>query len=158
MIQRIQTLYLIIAMTFLAIVTSGSTIFRYVTEKTVYKFNSFGFNGYDKVTDELTELNGYPMYVSTISLILLAFLAMMSYKNLGRQLKLARMTFYIYLMLTIGMVVFSFIGGDAFLDVPFKRELGSGYLLFVAGLPFTFLANIAIKRDKSLIESLNRLR
>jgi amino acid transporter len=158
MIQRIQTLYLVIAMVFLSIVTAGSTIFKYITDETVYKLNSFGFNGYDKVTDKVVELNSYPLYISTISLVLLAFITLMAYKNLTRQLKLARTTFYIYLMLTIGMVVFSFVGGDAFIAENFKRELGAGYLLFVAGLPFSFLANIAIKRDKSLIDSLNRLR
>lgn len=158
MIQRIQTLYLAIVIILLSIVTTGSTIFRFVTDSTIYKFNAFGFNGYDKASDKLTELNSYPLYISTIALVLLAFITLMSYKNLAKQLKLARTTFFIYLMLTIGMVIFSFAGGDAFISEPFKRELGTGYILFVAGLPFTFLANLAIKRDKALIDSLNRLR
>lgn len=158
MIQRIQTLYLAIVIILLSIVTTGSTIFRFVTDSTIYKFNAFGFNGYDKTSDKIIELNSYPLYISTIALVLLAFITLMSYKNLAKQLKLARMTFFIYLMLTIGMVIFSFKGGDAFISEPFKRELGAGYILFVAGLPFTFLANLSIKRDKALIDSLNRLR
>lgn len=158
MIQRIQTLYLAIVIILLSIVTTGTTIFRYVTDTTIYKLNSFGFNGYDIKTDQVIELNSYPLYISTISLVLLTFITLMSYKNLPKQLKLARTTFFLYLMLTIGMVVFSLMGGDAFISEPFKRELGTGYILFVAGLPFAFLANISIKRDKALIDSLNRLR
>lgn len=158
MIQRIQSIYLVIVIILLSVVTSGVTIFRYVTENVVYKLNSFGFNGYDKVSDKVVELNSYPVYISTIALAMLAFLTLMSYKNLARQLKLARMTFFIYLLLTIALVVFSLIGGDKLIEGEFKRELASGYLLFVAGLPFAFLANISIKRDKNLIDSLNRLR
>jgi len=158
MIQRIQTIYLAIAIIVLSIVTTGTTIFSYVTDTMVYKLNSFGFNGYDKSTDKLTEVNSYPLYISTIALVLLAFMTLMSYKNLTRQLKLARMTTYIYLLFTIVLVIFSFFGGEHLIAAEFKRELGLGYLLFVAGLPFCFLANIAIKRDKALIDSLNRLR
>ena len=39
-----------------------------------------------------------------------------------------------------------------------KRELGLGFFLFVLGFPFCFLAQLGIKRDKKLLDSLNRLR
>ena len=39
-----------------------------------------------------------------------------------------------------------------------SREMGLGFLLFVVGFPFTFLANTGIKRDKKLLDSLDRLR
>jgi hypothetical protein len=158
MIQRIQSLYLGIVILLLTFVSTGSTVFRFVTSETVYVFNAFGFNGYDTATGDLVKWHTYPIYVSLIALTLLSFITLMGYKNLTRQLKLVRTTFYIYLLLVIGMVIFSFVGGDLFISEPNKRELGLGYLLFVAGLPFTFLANIAIKRDKALIDSLNRLR
>lgn len=82
----------------------------------------------------------------------------MSYKNLNRQLRLARITFYIYLLLVIALLIFSAVGGKFVAEEIVKRELGLGYFLFIAGLPFAFLANIGIKRDKNLIDSLNRLR
>ena len=37
------------------------------------------------------------------------------------------------------------------------REVGLAYWVFIAGLPFSFLANIAIKRVKNLLDSLKRL-
>ncbi|MGB1518015.1 MAG: hypothetical protein ACPG8K_02815 [Crocinitomicaceae bacterium] len=48
-------------------------------------------------------------------------------------------------------------GQDRFAE-SVTRELGIGFLLFVLGFPFIFLANVAIKRDKKLLDSLNRLR
>ena len=49
--------------------------------------------------------------------------------------------------------------GDRLIDVETtSRENGLGLFLFVAGFPFTFLANTGIKRDKELISSLDRLR
>jgi hypothetical protein len=39
-----------------------------------------------------------------------------------------------------------------------SQELGLGYLFFIAGLPFSFLALIGVKKDKNLLDSLNRLR
>ena len=49
--------------------------------------------------------------------------------------------------------------GDSMISVETtKREMGLGYLLFLCGFPFTFLANIGIKRDKNLLDSLDRLR
>jgi hypothetical protein len=39
-----------------------------------------------------------------------------------------------------------------------KRELGLGFFFFVLGFPFCFLAQLGIKRDKKLLDSLNRLR
>ncbi len=158
MIQRIQSIYLALAIILLSIVTSGTTIYRFVTEKLYYRLTVFGFHGYDKKTDELVEIHSYPLYLSAIALVLLCFITLMSYKNLTRQLKMVRMTFYLYLLFTILLVVFSFAGGEKLIEGEFKRELGAGYALFVIGLPFVFLANLSIKKDKSLIDSLNRLR
>ena len=45
-----------------------------------------------------------------------------------------------------------------FYDDETKRELGLGFFLFVLGFPFCFLAQLGIKRDKKLLDSLNRLR
>jgi hypothetical protein len=50
------------------------------------------------------------------------------------------------------------VGIDDLSDEPLKRQLAAGFFLFVAGLPFLFMANLSIKRDKGLIDSLNRLR
>jgi len=160
MIQRIQTIYLAIAMIFLSIVATGSEVFRFVGETVFYKVNSFGIERFNTnfPNGKSEMVSSYPLYLSLIILVMLLFITLMAYKNLTRQLKLVRTSFYIYLFLTIALVIFSFIGENQFDGGPLKRELEIGYLFFVVGLPFVFLANISIKRDKGLIDSLNRLR
>ena len=160
MIQRIQTIYLAVSMILLSIVATGSEVLRFVGNDSYFVFNSFGISQYANASTsgKAEVVDAYPFYISLIAIVLLLFITLMAYKNLSRQLKLVRIVFFLYLLLTIALVVFSFIGENQFEGGPFKRELGLGYLLFVLGLPFVFLANISIKRDKGLIDSLNRLR
>lgn len=158
MIQRIQSVYLVLVMILLSLVTFGTEIFSFLSDTTSYVFSSFGLHAYDLSTGTLSASSSYPFYLSLSGLILLTFLTLMSYKNLNRQLKLARIIFYIYLFLVIALLIFSAVGGKLVAEEIVKRELGLGYFLFIAGLPFAFLANIGIKRDKNLIDSLNRLR
>jgi amino acid transporter len=159
MIQRIQTVYLAISMILLSIVTTGSEIVRFVGKEHFYTFNSFGlYKGQVGNEDQLEKMASYPFYISLIALVLFMFVTLMGYKNLKRQLKLARTSFYVYLILVIAVVTYTMIGSSYVGEDGTKRELGPGFFLFVSGLPFAFLGNLAIKRDKSLIDSLNRLR
>ena len=158
MIQRIQSVYLFLVIILLSLVTFGAEIFSFATELSTFTFSSYGLHEYDLKTGELLSRSAYPFYLSLSGLILLVFITLMSYKNLNRQLKLARLSFYIYLLFVVALLVFSTIGGKYVAEGIIKRELGLGYFLFIAGLPFAFLANIGIKRDKNLIDSLNRLR
>lgn len=160
MIQRVQTLYYAITMILLAILLSGIELFRFVGEKTIYVFSVYGIQ-----TGKVGEKNGsleaassIPFFITIISFILFIFITLMGYKNLNRQFRLARGIFFIYFILLIAVIVFAVIGGGTLTDEPTKRELGFGFLLFVLGFPFSFLAQLGIKRDKKLLDSLNRLR
>ena len=58
----------------------------------------------------------------------------------------------------VSVIILS-IFGDSLLNVSIShREMGLGFFLFVSGFPFSFLANTGIKRDKKLLDSLDRLR
>ena len=158
MIQRIQTLYLAIAIIFLTIVTFGSTLFSFVNETHRFSFSSYGIIKSDLVTEKVLNHQSFPFYLGTIALILLCFITLMSYKNINRQFKLGRTVFFLYFLMLLTVFLLSMFG-DSLLDAPTeKREMGLGFLLFVVGFPFTFLANTGIKRDKKLLESLDRLR
>lgn len=158
MIQRIQSLYLVIVIILLSIVTTGVDLFSFLNEKSRFAFNSYGITEYSIETGEAIGKQFFPMFIGFIALVMLAFLCLMSYKNLARQLQLGRMVFYLYFMSLIGVLAISGVG-EGLLDVETdKREMSVGFILFVAGFPFTFLANIGIKRDKKLLDSLNRLR
>jgi uncharacterized membrane protein len=82
----------------------------------------------------------------------------MRYKKLNFQVKLARSVFFLYLLLTIGVVLASQLCGSCVSAEETVKELGIGFYLIVAGVPFTLLAQIGIIRDKKLLDSLNRLR
>lgn len=147
-------------MILLAILLTGMDIFRFVTEKTTYTYSAFGIES--RVTgspNSKTEtISSTPYYIGIIVLILFIFFALMSYKKLNFQVKLARAVFFLYLLLTIGVVLASQLCGSCVTSEEASKELGIGFYLIVAGLPFTLLAQIGIIRDKKLLDSLNRLR
>lgn len=158
MIQRIQSIYLAISMILLIIVSSGLSIFNFVSEASSvnYVFSVFGWTTMD-LEGNVVQHDGYPFYIVTGVIILLIFWCLMSFKKLDFQLKLGRLILLLYFAAIVGSLIFAFVAKDLFSE-EVNRELGLGYLLFVLGFPFIFLANVGIKRDKKLIDSLNRLR
>jgi hypothetical protein len=160
MIQRVQTLYYAITMILLAILLSGVEFFRFVGEKTFYVFSVYGVQSgkVGEKSDKLESLSSIPYFLLTIVFILFIFITLMGYKNLSRQFKLARGIFFIYLLLLIAVIIFAVIGGGILTNEPTKLKFGLGFLFFVLGFPFSFLAQLGINRDKKLLDSLNRLR
>jgi hypothetical protein len=157
MIQRIQTLYLAILILLVSIVSTGTSLFSFISETSKFTFSSFGITEYS-LDGKFIQTETFPIFVGTIALVLLSFLCLMSYKNINRQFKLGRLVFFIYFLSLLSIFLLS-VFGDRLLDVSSSSiEMGVGYYLFIAGFPFSFLANIGIKRDKKLLDSLDRLR
>ncbi len=158
MIQRIQTVYLAIVIILLSIVTIGTTFFSFVNKTGRYEFTSFGIIEREVSTNAFVGTQTFPLFVGLIALILLTFLTLMSYKNLKRQYKLGRMVFGLYFVLVVTLFILSIYGSKLLPEATTSREMGLGFLLTIIGFPFSFLANTGIKRDKNLIDSLDRLR
>ena len=158
MIQRIQTIYLAIVIILLSIVTVGTDLFSFVGETSRFTFSAFGITEYSLSSGEAIGTQTFPMFVGFTALVLLSFITLMAYKNLERQFKLGRTVFYIYFLSLVAMIVLAFYGNALIETETSKREMGLGFILFVAGFPFTFLANTGIKRDRNLLKSLDRLR
>jgi len=159
MIQRIQTVYYIISMIFLGFLLSGMDLLRFVSKDSYYAFNIHGIAQH--FTDSklaAVETKSIPLYISVIGLILLEFVVIMSYKNLNRQFQLARSIFFLYLLILVAFIVFATIGYSPSKSIETTRELGLGFIFLVLGFPFAFLGQISVKRDKKLLDSLNRLR
>jgi EamA domain-containing membrane protein RarD len=158
MIQRIQSVYLGIAIILLAISSIGVEFFSFIASESRFTFSSYGITEYAMEGDKVLSTQTFPIFVGTIALTLLCFVCLMSYKNLARQFKLGRMILGIYFLGVVSMLLLAYLG-DSFIDAETTgRELGLGFILFVSGFPFIFLANTGIKRDKNLLESLDRLR
>ncbi len=157
MIQRIQSLYLLISMILLGIVTFGTPLFYYNKGVQFFKIDAYGLSEFNQA-EKIIAFKSYPLYFSFIALIILCFLTLMAYKKINQQLRLMRMTFFVYLIAVIGLSVFSMMDDQWLFSGDSTSSKAIGYYIFVSGLPFCYLAQIGIKRDKNLLDSLNRLR
>ena len=131
MIQRIQTLYLAILILLVSIVSTGTSLFSFISETSKFTFSSFGITEYS-LDGKFIQTETFPIFVGTIALVLLSFLCLMSYKNINRQFKLGRLVFFIYFLSLLSIFLLS-VFGDRLLDVSSSsREMGVGYFLFIA--------------------------
>ena len=157
MIQRVQSIYLFLAILCLGATCTGLEFFRFVQSSNAFSFNVFGIEAIiDGSTTEIYK--SIPIYLSVIGMCLFMFMTLMSYKDIKRQLKWARSLIFLYFIIVVASMVYFYVGGKVFFKGEFTTELGLGYTLLVAGLPFCFLAQLGIKKDKKLLDSLNRLR
>lgn len=164
MLQRIQTYYLGIIIVIQIIAISGMDFIRFYSEKYVYVLNAWGVTinpnseeGGRYFQEEVSSGYMVPVFIGFISLALIAFLCIMSYKNLDRQLKLGRTLFYLYFVSVLSVYLMATFG-ESWIDEGVKsQEVGLPYWVFICGLPLSFLANTGIKRDKRLLDSLKRL-
>lgn len=153
--QRIQTLYL-----FLAIALNA-----------VLFILSFALLSTDVITHELTLYGvdnpegGAPLYSSTFGVLLCALSMLLSlviilmFKKRQLQVKLAQLN----LVIQLGFVVFMFLIADTAaielnLGEKVSLEYGVGTYLSIVPLVFLFLAIKAIKKDEALVRSADRIR
>ena len=136
MIQRIQTVYLIIA----AIVSGGL----------IFVFNLWTNND-DALVFAQTELLYFGMFLGSA---LLSIITIFMFKNRKSQFILGRLNILLNLIL-LGLFVYQSLSLSGETDV---SEKGIGMLLPVFSIVFLVLANKAIKRDEDLVKSVDRLR
>ena len=156
MIQRVQTIYLFLAIICLGSTCLGLEFFRFVQPNEAFSFSVFGIESLKEASSSM--FKSIPIYLSVIGLCLFLFMTLMSYKNLKRQLKWARSCTFLYALFVSASIVFYYTGGGFITVGEYVRELGLGYALLIAGFPFCFLAQLGIKKDKKLLDSLDRLR
>ena len=158
MIQRVQSLYLILSMISISILLSGVEIISFTGVKIKASLSAFGINKSDVISNQNITEQSFPFYLSIIGLVLYMFILLMRYKDLKIQLKMIRRLFLIYLLLIISFLFFSIYGSKVINENDPTTYIGIGFIYFIIPFPFIFLAQIGIKRDKKLLDSLNRLR
>ena len=145
MIQRIQTVYLIIAILLIASPLSGLEIMSYTIKDHTISKNVYSFH--------LLEKNGQEpsyYYLVNILLSLFGFYTMMAFKNLKRQLMLTRI-FMGLIFFACCMPIILAIGRSVLMQ-------GVVFFFFLSSIIFVYLAIRGINKDKKLLDSLNRLR
>jgi hypothetical protein len=156
MIQRIQTIYLLVSLICVSIFTFGSNLFYFIGTK-IYVFNAFGIFDKEPTADSIVHAK-YPIYLLTTVIATLIFATIFSFKNLKLQGKLILLAGGIYSALVIGIVIYFFIHTNPVKAEDTTIQIATGFYLLAMGLLSLILANNGIKRDKKLIDSLNRLR
>lgn len=160
MIQRIQTVYFIIVMVLLSALLSGVEIFGFPTLKNYFSYSVYGVQRFGSAVSaphgKAENIQGSVLFYFVIAFVLFNYYVMMNYKNLKKQFRLARLALLIYL----AGLLFVLVVGSLGLIVPsaLAIELGWGYYLSVVGLPFSYFAFKGVKKDKEILESLDRLR
>lgn len=153
MIQRIQSVYLALAILSVALMFAFRISFAETTA------------GLAEITVYGATLNGEPLsmtwfilppYVYNILIILILATSLVLFKNRRRQLLLGRLS---YLLILAYFVVLYFAGDALAGEVGAENpSYGAGTYFPIIALTFTFLANRAIKKDDDLVRSLDRLR
>ena len=136
MLQRIQTIYLLISAAI-----SGGLIFVFCLWTTINETEFYA-------KDELLYL------VLFLGSSALALIAIFLYKNRQTQFVLGRLNIILNFIL-LGLFVYRSLNLSGEADV---SEKGIGILLPIFSIVFLVLANKAIKKDEDLVKSVDRLR
>lgn len=153
MIQRIQTLYLLIAVVLLGLMATLpiAQYFSDITE-TVYKL---GFNGIRTEDGVVAGFSVLPFSILTGLCLLVALVTIFLFKKRMFQIRLT--IFNIILLLGLqGLTLYYIIAAKTELDATYSFMLPFVFPIVAAIL--SFLAFRAISKDEAIIRSLERLR
>lgn len=166
MIQRAQTVYLILAflcMTLLLFFPVFSVEVTSAESQVVLNavVDQQGVHG-----DNL-EAGGFPLYIVYIGLALFSAACILLYKNRPRQLMITRINLIFHFLLVIGIYLFYYLGAG-FVEEGVQQLTGEettvifymeiGFFNLIPSLAFLLLAIRGIRRDENLVKSLDRIR
>lgn len=160
MIQRIQSIYLFIALAIFIYFSAGASIASFQGNDIIYTLYSTNLISSTAHVGNADVSSQY-YFIGSVVLAVWMIVVMFSFRNLSRQLSFARMG-------TFGMIVFlaiilsSVLIGSSITEDPAitygNSSFGTGsYLLIVAFISY-LLAIRNIKKDKKLIDSVDRIR
>lgn len=159
MLQRIQTLYLLGSVICLSIVLFvKNSIMDFFGTGTIERYHFTLYGIFNQEKEPLNSSFNLPFYIVAFILIGLILFSIFSYKNLNRQSLLIKISIGLYSLLILGIVAIFFLNDIKIENVAANVIIGPGFYIVGMGLPLLFFANNGIKRDKNLLDSLNRLR
>ncbi len=153
MVQRLQTIYLLIAAILMA-VTVFSPLATFVAEGIGKEFFYYTW-GFESVVGEAFSKT-WGVITFTVICAILPFINIFLFKNRKLQIKVGNITtlFILFLYVTIGVYAFSIMGENSLVLVNAKY----GIILPFIALICNVLAILQIKKDEKLVQSLNRIR
>jgi hypothetical protein len=149
MIQRIQTLHFLIAILLICLSLFGLAFFSFQLKESSLNLNPFGL-----VSDN--DSSPYYFWIVQVGISLILLLTVFSYKNRKRQILLGWTAFSLHLFL-MSWILFTVFFTSPLKDCnDYSMELG--FYSYASAFLFIFLGIKGVRKDKALIDSLNRLR
>ena len=159
MLQRIQTIYILI-LTVLLFIAPFFSFTQFNLEEGNIFFLATGMKGDITILDSFV----FPNYVITGYLVSVSFsiLMLVNYKKRTRQMRYGKLLYLIISITLCYMLIESYNLKnliDSLENVVYVGQTYQiGFFLLVSSFPFLFLANRSIKKDEDLVKSLDRLR
>lgn len=163
MIQRKQTIYLGLAFIsmlltlFFPLFTIESTVCATGAPEVV-TYGAYGMSNGDMNAD-------MPLYIIFIFLAVLTAVGIAFFKNRKRQLLVTRINLILTILLAISLAIFYYVfSGVVAKEVGMKGyceatvNVGVGFFMVVAAIPFLILAIRGIRADEALLKSIDRIR
>jgi CDP-diglyceride synthetase len=147
MIQRIQTLYLLIAAALLALLFAFPFA-EIHDDAAVYLLSTSGIT-----LNQVVKESGLLLAVSVVVLLFLHGYIIISFKNRKRQIQLTTIALLLMICLLVLIVYYSYLVFPGS-NVSFKI----GFIFPIIVFLLDFLALLGIKKDEALIRSIDRIR
>jgi hypothetical protein len=157
MIQRIQSLYWLGAAICLTFLNFGVSMLNFNGKDFHYEFYLFGWKKLD-ASNKIIGGNDMYFYIATILIFAFIVQAIFSFKSLKRQMKLANVIIYLHALVVLFLVSLFAFGKQMFGLEYETTEVSFGFYALFLSLIFSFLATQGVKKDKKLLDSVDRIR
>ncbi len=154
MIQRIQTLYLLISELLVAILFFVPLAEIAGKEGSIFRFNLKGIYPEGVENPEII-YGSWPVMLMSILTLFLLFFVITQFKNRIRQMRLATVSIFLLIGL-FGLIFFYAWKSAQIIDGAYSLTLYSAFPIIAAIL--VYLAIRAIGRDEFLVRSIDRIR
>ena len=155
MLQRIQTVYWVLTLFCLGVLLSGVDLVSFKKDGIDFKLSVFSLKQFDK-SDKLIKESSNFNYVLVIFIMLFIIFTLFQFKNLRKQLNFAKWSMFLTILITIQFILFSYSG--MIVSNPISVKLNFWISLLLIACVFSVLAYLGVKKDKSLLDSVDRIR
>jgi heme A synthase len=155
MLQRIQTVYWVFTLLCLGTLLLGLDLVTFKKEIITLNLSVFALKEFDESDKFIKETSNFN-FILVIFLMLLVLYTIFSFKKLGKQLKLAKWSMFLNLLITIQFILFSYSG--MIVSNPISVKLNFSFVFLLITCIFSVLAYLGVKKDKSLLDSVDRIR
>jgi hypothetical protein len=155
MLQRVQTIYWSLSLLCLSILFFGVNLVSFSKGNNVFDLTLYQLKEYDSKGSLVKEVARFDYLIVAI-VVLLICLTIFSFKNLKKQLNLAKWVMFIHLLIGFNFILFSYSG--MIVSNPISVRLNFSIAFIFISLILSILGYQGVKKDKNLLDSVDRIR